>query len=127
MTPLSVDACNPDTFISPDTKLLINQSRGLSTKVRGRMSQPTLLAIFSGKAAPITFGVISLKIMMRRATTNVAMDNTRPLSPKICKAMPVTKMGRMVLMRLLDISNTESSESMRFSSRSASAAPALPP
>ena len=81
----------------------MNQSSGLRMKVRGRMNQPTLLAIFSGKAAPITFGVISLKIMMSSATTNVAIDNTRPLSPKICKAIPVTKIGRMVLMRLLEM------------------------
>ena len=40
--------------------------------------------------------------------------------------MPVTKIGKTVLIRLLAINKTESKESMRFNSRSASAAPALP-
>ena len=127
ITLFSVEVCNPETLINPDTKLLMNQSRGFNRKVSGRMIKPTLLAIFSGNAAPITFGVISLKIMMSNATTRVAIDRTRPLSPKICSAIPVTRIGRIVLMRLLEMSRTDSSESILFNNLSASAAPALPP
>ena len=91
------------------------------------MNQPTLQAIFSGKAAPMTLGVISLKTIMSSATTSVAIDRTKPLSPKICKAIPVTKIGKMVLIKLFEINSTESNESMRLSNLSANAAPALPP
>ena len=44
----------------------------------------------------------------------------------MCKAIPVTKIGNTVLIKLFEINNTESRESIRFSSLSASAAPALP-
>ncbi|WP_331852042.1 hypothetical protein [Polynucleobacter necessarius] len=87
--------------------------------MRGKINQPTLAAIFLGNAAPITFGVILLKMMMSSATMSVAIESTKPLSPKICSAIPVTGIGHMVLMRLLEISSTDSKESMRLSSLSA--------
>ena len=126
MVLLSEEDCSPEIFIRPDTKLLINHSKGFSKKLNGRMNQPTREAIFSGKAAPMTFGVISLKIIISKATTKVAIESTSPLSPKMCRAIPVTRIGRMVLMRLLEIKSTDKSESMRFSRRSARAAPLLP-
>ena len=95
--------------------------------MRGKINQPTREAIFSGNAAPMTLGVISLKIMMRRATAKVAIESTSPLSPKMCRAIPVTRMGKTVLIKLLEIKSTDSRESIRFNSFSASAAPVLPP
>ena len=90
------------------------------------MIQLTLLAIDSGKAAPITLGVISLKIIIRSAMEMVEIDKTKPLCPNKCSAKLVTKMGKMVLIKLFEISNTESKESMRWRRRSAMAAPGWP-
>jgi hypothetical protein len=42
----------------------------------------------SGKAAPITFGVISQKIIIRNATKAVVRERTEPVLPKAWRAIP---------------------------------------
>jgi hypothetical protein len=44
--------------------------------------------IFSANAAPITLGVISLKIMIKKAIVRVAMERTRPFVPNKWSAIP---------------------------------------
>ena len=77
----------------------------------------------SGKAAPITFGVISQKIIIKNATKAVVRERTEPVLPKAWRAIPAIKIGTKVLITLLPIKITDSNSSVRPSKLVANLAP----
>src|ERR1700712_2967738 len=74
----------------------------------------------------MTFGEISANTISRNATTAVAIVMTLSWWPKNRMAMAVTSAVAMALMRVLGISTTDSSLSVRSSSHSVVMAPRLP-
>ena len=87
-------------------------TRGVISQTKGRITQLTVEAILSGNAAPMTFGVISQKIMIRKATTAVVKDSTEPLLPKAFRAIPAIRTGTKVLITLLPMRITDNNSSV---------------